>query len=196
MIELGGQFRRTRAFDGIRERFGSGFAQILPNGVEHLLFVLGLFLLSIELGPIAMQLVAFSAGGLLTLALVAAGLVSSPASGIELPIAVSIVYVALENLMTSRVRPWRLALVFAFGCVHGLKFAAAWSVPSADIDSAAALAWFALGIETALLAALTLAAFAVAWYRHQPWYHHRVVVPASLTIAVVGIYWTVLRTFA
>jgi len=127
VIELGGQFRRTTAFDNIREYFGGGFAQILPNGLEHLLFVLGLFLLSIELRPIAMQLVAFSAGSLLTLALGTAGVLSAPADAIESLIAVSIVYVAVENMMTSVVKPWRLALVFAFGCVHGVKLAAAGS---------------------------------------------------------------------
>jgi hypothetical protein len=197
VINLGGPFRRTTTLGGIRSSFGRGFTQILPRGGDHLLFVLGLFLLSIELRPIAIQLAAFSAGCLLTLALGAAGVVSAPPQAIASLIALSIAYVAIENLMTSAVTLWRLALVFAFGLVHGLKFAAAWSgQEAAGVAPAAALPWFALGIAAAMLTAVGLAASVVAWYRHQPWYHRRIVVPASLCIAAVGVYWTVIRALA
>jgi ABC-type uncharacterized transport system permease subunit len=56
-----------------------------------------------------------------------------------------------------------------------------------------ALLTFNLGVEGGQLSVIALAACLVAWWQHHAWYHRRIVVPASLAIASVGLYWTIVR---
>ena len=122
------------------------------------------------------------------------GFVALPSRIVEPLIALSIAYVAIENLLTNRVRPWRIALVFGFGLLHGLGFAGVLSdlgLPRGEFLTA--LLSFNLGVEAGQLTVIAIAALCVYWYRHRTWYHQRVVVPVSLAIAGVGIYWMVER---
>ena len=124
------------------------------------------------------------------------GIVSLPSRIVEPLIALSIAYVAIENLVTSQLKPWRLALVFAFGLLHGMGFAGVLSdlgLPRREFLTA--LLSFNVGVELGQLTVIALAALLVVWYRHHAWYHRRVVVPASLAIAAIGIYWTIVRAF-
>ncbi len=101
---------------------------------------------------------------------------------------------AIENLRTQVLSPWRVALVFMFGLLHGLGFAgvlAGLALPRADF--ALGLLGFNLGVEAGQLTVIAATALLVGWWRHRPWYHRRVVMPASLAIAAVGLYWTVTR---
>jgi hypothetical protein len=100
-----------------------GFDHILPKGLDHILFVLGLFFLSPRLRPLLWQISAFTLAHTLTLALGATGLVSVPARIVEPLIAASIVFVAVENLLTDGLKPWRTVVIFGFGLLHGLGFA-------------------------------------------------------------------------
>ena len=100
-----------------------GFTHILPKGPDHILFVLGLFLLSLRIRPILSQVTAFTVAHSITLGLSIYGVVSLPPRIVEPLIALSIVYVAIENLVTDVFRPWRVGVVFGFGLVHGLGFA-------------------------------------------------------------------------
>lgn len=197
VINLAGQFRQTTRLDTVREYVRLGFRDVLPQGVDQLLFVLGLFLLTIDVRTIAVQLLTLWLGSSLGLVLATYGILSPSLSAIEPLIAIAIAYVAIENLITSALKPWRLVLVFLFGMIFGAKSAAVLSIPIASIEAPlVAVLSFVAGTAAAQATAVAAAAFAVAWYRHQPWYHRRIVVPASLSIAVVGIYWTLLRTFA
>lgn len=100
-----------------------GFEHILPMGLDHILFVLGLFFLSTRLGPLLWQVSAFTLAHTVTLALGALGYVNVPASIVEPIIAASIVYVAVENIVSNRLHRWRPAVIFVFGLLHGLGFA-------------------------------------------------------------------------
>lgn len=174
-----------------------GFTHILPKGLDHILFVLGLFLLSQRLRPVLLQVTAFTLAHTLTLALTVYGVVSLPASVVEPLIALSIVYVAVENLWTRELRPWRLALVFAFGLLHGMGFAGVLSelgLPRAEFLTA--IVSFNVGVEAGQLTVLALAFLALALpFRTRPWYRQAVVIPASLLIAAVGLYWSIERVF-
>jgi hypothetical protein len=197
IIDLSGQFRQATRLEIAREYLRLGYTHILPKGVDHILFVIGLFLLSVRLRPILIQVTTFTVAHSITLGLTMYGIVSLPSRIVESLIALSIAYVAIENLMTSELKPWRLALVFLFGLLHGMGFAGVLSdlgLPRGSFLTA--LLSFNLGVEAGQLTIIALAALAVAWYRHQPWYHQRIVVPASLCIAAVGVYWTVVRAFA
>ena len=71
-----------------------GFEHIVPKGLDHILFVLGLFFFSLKLRPLLYQVTAFTVAHTVTLALATLGLVSIPASVVEPLIALSIVYIA------------------------------------------------------------------------------------------------------
>jgi hypothetical protein len=196
VLDLTGQFRQARRLDVVAEYLTLGYTHILPKGLDHILFVLGLFLLSVRVRPILVQVTTFTIAHSITLGLTMYGVVSLSPRIVEPLIAVSIAYVAVENLVTSELKPWRLGLVFMFGLLHGMGFAGVLSglgLPRSDFLSA--LLSFNVGVEAGQLSVIAFATLCVVWYRHQTWYHGRVVVPASLAIATIGIYWTVTRAF-
>ena len=173
---------------------GLGFTHILPKGLDHILFVLGLFLLSTRLKPLLLQVTAFTAAHTLTLALTIYGVFALPPSVVEPLIALSIAYVAVENLVTSELQPSRVVLVFGFGLLHGMGFAGVLTdlgLPRSEFVTA--LLTFNAGVEVGQLAVVAAAFAAVLGVRNRPWYRARVVVPLSVAIAGVGLFWTVER---
>ena len=109
--------------DVARQYLALGFTHIVPHGLDHILFVLGIFLLTSRWRSVVAQVSTFTLAHSITLALTMYGIVSLPAKVIEPMIALSIVYVAIENLIVGELKPWRLALVFSFGLLHGMGFA-------------------------------------------------------------------------
>lgn len=193
-IPLGVRVPPPRTSAVFRQYLALGFTHIVPKGLDHILFVLGLFLLSTRWRTLVSQISAFTVAHTLTLGLAINGLVAARPSIVEPLIAVSIAYVAIENIFSAKLHPWRLALVFAFGLLHGLGFAGVLSelgLPSGQFLPA--LVAFNLGVEGGQLTVIAAAALAVGWWRAAPFYRHRVVVPASLAIACVAIYWTAQR---
>ena len=171
-----------------------GYTHILPNGLDHILFVLGLFLLSTRLKPLLWQITAFTVAHSLTLALSLYGLVRLPSAIIEPVIAASIAFVAIENLFTTELKPWRPFVVFGFGLVHGMGFAGALKdLGLQRHDFLTALVGFNAGVELGQLSVVALALLAVGWFRSRPGYRRLVVVPASATIAAVAVFWTIQR---
>ena len=173
-----------------------GFEHILPRGLDHVLFVLGLFLLCSRWGALLTQVTAFTVAHSVTLALSFYQIVSLPPFVVEPLIALSITVVAVENVLTSRMHPWRTALVFAFGLLHGLGFASVLgNLLAPGRETAIALASFNIGIEAGQLAVILLAFLAVGHFQSRDWYRSRVSIPASCCIALVGLFWTVERIF-
>ena len=174
-----------------------GFDHILPKGLDHILFVLGLFFLSTHLRPLLWQVTAFTLAHTVTLALGAMGWVTVPASIVEPLIAASITYVAIENVFTSGLSRWRPIVIFGFGLLHGLGFASVlgeFGIP--DDQFVPALIAFNIGVEFGQLTVISLAFLAVGmWFRNKPWYRSRISIPASLIIATIGAYWFVERIF-
>lgn len=171
-----------------------GFEHILPKGLDHILFVLGLFLLSTRWKPLLWQVTAFTLAHSATLALAMSGAVSLPSRPVEVLIAISIAYVAIENLCTSELKPWRPFVVFAFGLLHGLGFAgvlAELGAPAGRLFESVLA--FNVGVEAGQLTVIALAFAAVGWYRSNPNYRKRVVVPVSVLIAGMGLYWAAER---
>ena len=173
-----------------------GFSHIIPKGLDHILFVLGIYLLSSRLKAIVWQVTAFTVAHTITLGLTIYGLLSLPSSIVEPLISASIVYVAVENILTSEIKPWRIALVFGFGLLHGMGFAGVLSeigLPKSEFLTA--LVTFNIGVELGQLSVIA-AAFAATglWFRQKNWYRKAIVIPSSVAIALVGAYWTVERT--
>jgi hypothetical protein len=192
---IGEGFRERTLVDVLLEYMVLGFTHILPKGLDHILFVLGLFLLSTRKGPLLIQVTAFTVAHTLTLALAVYGVVSLPRSIVEPLIAASIAYVAFENILTPQLKPWRAWVVFGFGLLHGLGFAGVLQelgLPREHLLPA--LASFNVGVELGQLAVIALAFLAAGIAgRNQSWYRPRVVIPASATIAAVAVFWTVQR---
>lgn len=171
-----------------------GFWHIVPEGLDHILFVLGLFLLAARWRPLLVQVSAFTLAHTLTLALSTYGVVELPSTLVEPLIALSIAYVAIENLLTRRLHPWRPVLVFAFGLLHGLGFAGVLGqLGLPETERLAALLAFNAGVELGQLTVILAAFAAVGWLRDREWYRSRVVVPASVGIAAMGLWWAVTR---
>jgi HupE / UreJ protein len=175
---------------------GLGFTHIVPKGLDHILFVLGLFLLSTGLRPLLVQVTSFTVAHSITLGLTMYGVVSLSPKIVEPLIAASIVYVAVENLFTSKLHAWRPVVVFCFGLLHGMGFAGVLKeigLPRSEFITG--LVTFNVGVEFGQLTVITLAFLIVgAWRRNPDWYRGRIVVPGSLAIAATGLYWTVQRT--
>ncbi len=173
-----------------------GFEHILPKGLDHILFVLALFLLSIKFSYLLWQVTAFTIAHSITLGLSIYGYVSLSSAVVEPLIALSIVFVAFENLMTSRLNPWRPVVVFIFGLLHGLGFAGVLSelgLPRGDFLTA--LVMFNVGVELGQLTVIGSAYLFLGWFISKSWYRKFVIFPASLVIAVTGAYWTIERVF-
>ena len=173
-----------------------GFEHIIPKGLDHILFVLGLFLFSLHMRPLLIQITAFTLAHTVTLALATLKIVSVPASIVEPLIALSIAWVAVENVLWQRLTIWRTLIVFCFGLLHGLGFASVLGdiglSPSRFITG---LIGFNIGVELGQLSVIALAYVCVAyWFGDKPWYRRAIVIPASLAIAAIGIWWAIERS--
>jgi hydrogenase/urease accessory protein HupE len=174
-----------------------GFTHIVPYGYDHVLFVLGTFLLTTKWRPILAQVTAFTIAHSITLGLTIYGLVSLSPRVVEPLIALSIVYVAMENVVTSELKPWRVAIVFGFGLLHGMGFAGVLKelgLPRAEFLTG--LLAFNIGVELGQLAVIGCAfLLVVRWIQDKSWYRTRFVIPSSLAIACAGLFWTAQRTW-
>ena len=207
----------------------SGFDHIVPKGLDHILFVLGLFFYALAWRPLLWQVTAFTAAHTVALALATTGVVNIPDDAmwiVESIIAASIVYVAVENLLVirrARDMPaavarggpveeraiemptigWtRIAVVFAFGLLHGLGFASVLAEFGLGQHFVASLIAFNVGVEVgqlfviAIAFAVLIAAFRVMGRRLTPVAEgfHAVAIVGSLLIAAVGAWWVIERT--
>ncbi|MEO8216476.1 MAG: HupE/UreJ family protein [Acidobacteriota bacterium] len=172
-----------------------GYTHIVPKGLDHILFVLGIFLLNTRIRSILAQVTAFTVAHSITLGLTIYGVVSLSPRIVEPLIALSIAYVAIENLTTSELKPWRIAIVFVFGLLHGMGFAGVLrdlGLPRSEFLTA--LVTFNIGVEAGQLSVIAVASLLVArWFNDRVWYRRHIVIPASLVIAITGLYWTVTR---
>ena len=178
-----------------RRYLALGFTHIVPGGLDHVLFVLGIYLLSGRARSVLWQVSAFTVAHSITLGLSMYGLVSVSPRIVEPLIALSIAYVAIENIFLSELKSWRVALVFAFGLLHGMGFAGALKelgLPRSEFVTA--LLTFNVGVEAGQLAVIGTAFLLVGWYAaDRIWYRRRIVVPASMLIACTAVYWTIQR---
>jgi len=172
-----------------------GFLHIIPRGFDHILFVIGLFLLSPRRKELLWQISAFTLAHTLTLGLGAMGVIRLPANIVEPLIALSIVWVGVENLLTQKLHRWRIGVVFSFGLLHGLGFAGVLlDIGLSGAHFYSALLAFNVGVELGQLAVITLCFLTVGWARQHADYHRRVVVPASYVIAIIAAFWVFQRT--
>jgi hydrogenase/urease accessory protein HupE len=173
-----------------------GFVHVVPYGLDHILFVVGLFLLSRSWRPLLAQVTTFTLAHSITLAIATIGLIKVPASVVEPVIAASIAFIAVENILRPKYSPWRLLVVFVFGLIHGLGFAGALNELDLPTSSLViGLVGFNVGVETGQLCVITLAFMATNWIREAAPYRRWIVIPGSVAIASLGVWWTFERIF-
>lgn len=181
-----------------------GVGHILPAGLDHILFVLALFLSSTRSRDLVIQISTFTVAHTVTLGLAAAGYISPSPALVEPIIAASIAFVAIENLFLDGMPRWRPAVVFAFGLVHGMGFAGFFGELGLPKDQfLAGLLGFNVGVEIGQLGVVALA-FVMSWSirramqraGHVDGYRHYVAIPVSLGIALTGAWWAVQRSLA
>lgn len=174
-----------------------GYTHILPLGLDHILFVLCLFLLNPTLKPILWQATAFTVAHTITLGLAMYEVIKPPTNIVEPIIALSILYVALENIFSQKLKVSRIGIVFLFGLIHGMGFAGALTelgLPKNGYFTS--LIMFNLGVELGQITVILAAFFLLAKpFGNKPYYRKRIVVPLSCIIAAIALYWTVERIF-
>ncbi len=181
----------------IKDYVWIGFTHIVPKGLDHILFVIGLFLLSTNMSPLLWQVTAFTVAHTVSLALGMLGIVAISPSIVEPLIALSIAYVAIENVFTSGLSRWRPFVVFGFGLLHGLGFAGVLTeIGLSSGQFVTGLISFNVGVELGQLTVILGCFLAVGlWFGAKSWYRQWITIPASLAIAAIGLYWFVERAF-
>ena len=109
-------------------------------------------------------------------------------------IALSITFIAFENIFQPKLNAGRLVVVFFFGLVHGLGFASGLkglALPKHEFI--VGLLGFNFGVDFGQLFIILLAFLLVGWFREREWYFARVAVPACVVIGLIGAYWTIER---
>jgi hydrogenase/urease accessory protein HupE len=172
-----------------------GYTHILPEGLDHILFVLGLFLLVPKWKTLLQQTITFTVAHSLSLAASVLGWVNLNPQWVEVSIAASIAWVGIENLWAKELGKGRLYLVGAFGLIHGLGFASALK-EKLPVETPGALGpallGFNLGVEGGQITVLLIAFAAFAWWGKKfVW----VKWTGSIFVGVCGLLLVVQRAF-
>lgn len=170
-----------------------GFVHIIPRGLDHILFVLALLLFAKSRAILLWQVSAFTLAHTITLALGIYGIVEVSSAIVEPLIALSIVYVALENIHRAKSKTLshtRMPVIFAFGLLHGLGFASVLAdVGLPQGQYALSLISFNVGVELGQLTVIALAFICLLPFRNKSWYQTTLVKNLNGAIAIMATYW-------
>ncbi len=174
-----------------------GYEHILPKGLDHILFVLALFLLSSNIKTLILQISLFTIAHTITLFLGVFNIIKISSYIVEPIIALSIAYVGIENLFNNNLSKSRTIIIFIFGLLHGLGFAGVLSdiglVKELFVSS---LISFNIGVELGQISTIVLAYLIVKLpFSKMDWYSTRITKPISLLISIIGIFWFFERIF-
>ena len=175
----------------------SGIIHIVPAGLDHILFVIGLLAYGLSGRGLIFQISLFTVAHTITLAAASLGLISVPGSIVEPLIALSIAWIGIENIIkkSGRVAVSRSAVVFAFGLLHGLGFAsvlADFGLPQSAFI--VALVSFNLGVEIGQLIIVIPIFFLLRTLKlREPQFRRGFQIPVSAVISAIGVFWFVER---
>jgi len=166
------------------------------TGYDHLAFLLALLLAGAAFREVAKIITAFTAAHSLTLALATFNVVQISPAMVEPLIAVSIVYVGIENLVRHQLS-WRWLLAFSFGLIHGLGFASVLHELGIGAQAGRALVpllSFNLGVELGQISIAAVVLPLIWRMRRNPAFVLRYTPAFSLVVALLGGYWLIERT--
>jgi hydrogenase/urease accessory protein HupE len=172
-----------------------GIQHIIPFGIDHILFIVGLCLLSTNIKTIFWQATAFTIAHSITLAMSMKNIITLPAQIVEPIIALSILFVAIENIILNELKAWRILIVFLFGLIHGLGFASALNEIGLPRNKFLISVFsFNLGVEVGQVTIIGLVfLFIILPAGKKLWYKKAIAYPLSAIIGLIAAYWTVQR---
>ena len=183
-------------YDTFLEYIPVGFTHILPKGLDHILFVLGLLFLTPKFYPLLLQISIFTLAHTITLAISSLKIITISSKIVEPLIAASIIYIAVENFFNSSLTKNRSITIFFFGLLHGLGFASVLSnfgLPSANFVWA--LVGFNIGVEIGQIAIIfVFYTICIYWINTKNYYTKFISMPGSAIIALIGVFWFFERT--
>ena len=201
---LGGGETDYEYFSGTRQGVLAVLQKFVPSGVhhiligpDHLLFLIGLLLLGGGVRQLLLVVTAFTVAHSITLSLAVLNVVTPPARLVEPIIALSIVYVGVDNLMAGRGRDMRVWIALVFGLIHGFGFA---SVLREMGLPTGALGWslfsFNVGVEVGQLGVVLVVAAILSGIRaRSATAGRRIAVAGSIVVIMVGAFWFIERVF-
>ena len=170
-----------------------GFNHVIPDGFDHILFIVGLFLFRPKWRPLFHQSLAFTVAHSATLAMSLLGVMTFSGKWVESLIALSIVYVAVENLRMKeeeKMKWRRLILVFAFGLLHGLGFGAMMRSLMPAENPIIPILGFNIGVEFGQILVLAICFLLFGWLsKNFKW----VRIIGSSAIGITGFFWFIQR---
>ena len=173
-----------------------GIEHIIPKGLDHMLFIIGLFLFSNLIRPLLLQVTMFTIAHTITLVIASLSLINVNASIVEPLIALSIVYIGVENIFkkysNTKIRYY---VIFLFGLLHGLGFALVLKDVGLDYSNLLMnLVSFNIGVEIAQIFILFLLYLTIGLFFSKKKYYKIIFqIPLSLFISLIAIYWFVER---
>jgi hypothetical protein len=180
-------------WDQLADYFHLGIEHIFL-GYDHLMFLAALIVIGGQLASLIKIVTAFTVAHSLTLVAAALGWVALPSRLVESAVALSIAYVAAENLLVREpAHRWRLT--FAFGLVHGFGFATVLrelGLPTRGLASS--LLAFNVGVEAGQVAIVLALLPLVRWLTGKP-FHRAVVATSSCIVLAFGLGWLIERVF-
>lgn len=173
----------------------SGFSHVLPLGLDHMLFIFGLFLMVLKWRPLLSQSLLFTLSHSATLALSVLGWIHLDPKLVEILIAFSIAFIGVENLFAHKVGKLRYMLVFCFGLVHGMGFARVMvdkvkGIPRDQLIHP--LFGFNIGVELAQITVLVISFLLFALIRKRT---RLAQISGSVVVALAGTGWMIQRIF-
>ncbi len=173
-----------------------GIEHIIPKGLDHMFFIIGLFLFSNLIRPLLLQVSMFTIAHTITLVIASLSLINVNASIVEPLIALSIVYIGVENIFkkysNTKIRYY---VIFLFGLLHGLGFALVLKDVGLDYSNLLInLVSFNIGVEIAQIFILFLLFLTIGLFFSKKKYYKLIFqIPLSLFISLIAIYWFVER---
>lgn len=178
----------------LMEELVNGLTHIIPDGLDHLAFLLGLFFLSRNLPTLLLQVTIFTLAHSLTLGLVILLGLNLPPQWVEVAVGLSIALLALEGFYPKKLQRWRPLMIILFGGVHGLAFAHNLLLTeNLRRSPLAALFGFNLGVECGQIFVVGILVLAFAPWWQRAWYQRRVAQPLLAAVAFAGLAWAVQR---
>ncbi|MDB6129568.1 MAG: HupE/UreJ family protein [Verrucomicrobiales bacterium] len=177
--------------------FGMGVEHIL-TGYDHLLFLFGLLIVCTRVGTIAKVVTCFTLAHSITLALAATRLMTINSRFVEPAIALSILYVGIENIVRKGEPRGRAIFTFCFGLIHGFGFASALEKRHIGENGKGILVpliSFNLGVETGQIVVACIVLPIIWQLRKKPWFLRYWVPALSFAVALAGLFWFIQRVW-
>lgn len=192
----GSQAQDDSKFSAFADFLKLGIEHIL-TGYDHLLFLFALLAVTHSFWPAIKIVTFFTIAHSITLAFAGLNIIELPSSFVEPVIALTIIYVAVENIVRGDHPKGRQWLTFGFGLIHGFGFASVlreMNISSGDTGIVLPLLSFNLGIETGQIAVASVVLPIIWWLNSKPVFAEKFLKACSAMVALMGAYWLLERT--